>query len=416
MKILHLNYSDNKGGAARAAYRIHKAITDEGVNSIFLSDEVAAENKNTSISLNGIERLQRKFVWKTANLFKILLGTSYRSNKNFGLFHSPWLKKINAINADIVHLHWPGREILSIKQISKINAEVVWTFHDLWPILGTSHLPDINFATPANSTRPKKYLMHKIIESMVMSSKIRNWKQNFAIVTPSKSMENRVRESNIFKNNIIKTIPHPINLQEWKPISKKVARKELSISDDEKVILFGAYGGITDQNKGFSYLEKALIHLSNNNENKFRLIVFGSKVGLSSKIKNILVTSFDYINNNNFLNKLYSASDVFAMPSDFESFGQTALESLCCGTPVVAFSDNGIQDIVTHKKNGYIVYKDNPNKSLEFASGLKWALSENTEINSKYNELLIKKFDNRNIARQYISMYHDLLLNSKKNT
>lgn len=414
MKILHLNYSDNNGGAARAAYRIHKALVDEGINSIFLSDEVAAENKSTSISLNIIESLQRKFVWKTANLFKILLGRSYRNNKNFGLFPSPWLKKINSINADIVHLHWPGREILSIKQISKINAEVVWTFHDLWPILGTSHLPDINSITSTNKTQ--KCVMHKIIESLVMKSKLRNWKQNFAIVTPSKSMENRVRETNIFKNNTIKTIPHPINLQEWKPMSKKVVREELSISDDEKVILFGAYGGIEDQNKGFSYLEKALMYLSKNNKNKFRLIVFGSKTDISLKIKNIPVTSFDYINNNIFLNKLYSASDVFAMPSYFESFGQTALESLCCGTPVVAFSDNGIQDIVTHKKNGYIVSQNNPNKSLEFASGLKWALTEEIDTFSDHNELLIKKFDNSNIARQYIKMYYALLRNTKNIT
>ena len=122
------------------------------------------------------------------------------------------------------------------------------------------------------------------------------------------------------------------------------------------------------------------------------------------------------LNHNIFLNKLYSASDVFAMPSYFESFGQTALESLCCGTPVVAFSDNGIQDIVTHKKNGYIVSQNNPNKSLEFASGLKWALTEEIDTFSDHNELLIKKFDNSNIARQYIKMYYALLRNTKNIT
>ena len=51
--------------------------------------------------------------------------------------------------------------------------------------------------------------------------------------------------------------------------------------------------------------------------------------------------------------KLYNAGDVMVVPSKMETFGQTALESITCGTPVVAFN-TGLSDIIDHKENGYL--------------------------------------------------------------
>jgi len=50
----------------------------------------------------------------------------------------------------------------------------------------------------------------------------------------------------------------------------------------------------------------------------------------------------------------YSAADVLVVPSIQESLGQSASEAMACGTPVVAFSDTGLSDIVDHKVNGYL--------------------------------------------------------------
>ncbi|RPJ60694.1 MAG: glycosyltransferase, partial [Acidobacteria bacterium] len=51
---------------------------------------------------------------------------------------------------------------------------------------------------------------------------------------------------------------------------------------------------------------------------------------------------------------VYSAADVFVMPSLQEAFGQTALEALSCGTPVAGFAAGGIPEIVQDGKTGLL--------------------------------------------------------------
>ncbi|MBV8821978.1 MAG: glycosyltransferase, partial [Ktedonobacteraceae bacterium] len=52
---------------------------------------------------------------------------------------------------------------------------------------------------------------------------------------------------------------------------------------------------------------------------------------------------------------LYSAADVTVVPSYHESFGLVAVESLACGTPVVATRAGGLTTIVHHGETGYLV-------------------------------------------------------------
>src|SRR5262249_28911527 len=55
------------------------------------------------------------------------------------------------------------------------------------------------------------------------------------------------------------------------------------------------------------------------------------------------------------LSTIYSAADVTVIPSYYESFGLAAVESLACGTPVVATQAGGLTTIVHHGVTGYLV-------------------------------------------------------------
>jgi glycosyltransferase involved in cell wall biosynthesis len=51
----------------------------------------------------------------------------------------------------------------------------------------------------------------------------------------------------------------------------------------------------------------------------------------------------------------YASADVFAFPSLTETFGQVALEAMASGLPVVAFDAEGVCDLVSDDRTGYLI-------------------------------------------------------------
>ncbi len=52
--------------------------------------------------------------------------------------------------------------------------------------------------------------------------------------------------------------------------------------------------------------------------------------------------------------EIYSASDIFLMPSQSESFGLSALEAMSCSLPVISSSVGGLPELQVHGETGYI--------------------------------------------------------------
>ena len=125
MKIIHLNYYDIDGGAARATYRIHASLIKEGVESIMWvnekkSDETMIEGPTSNIN-KVINKLRLRLINKS---FEKLFKTENKVVHSTSLLPSRWVKYINSSNADIVHLHWIQNEMLSISDIPKINKVI----------------------------------------------------------------------------------------------------------------------------------------------------------------------------------------------------------------------------------------------------------------------------------------------------
>jgi len=109
---------------------------------------------------------------------------------------------------------------------------------------------------------------------------------------------------------------------------------------------------------------------------------------------------------------LYSAVDVMVVPSLQENLSNAIMESLACGTPVVAFNIGGNRDMIEHHQNGYL---SKPFESKDLANGIEWILNapNYNELCKNAREKVIREFDSSVVAKKYIKLYEEVLKNTK---
>ena len=139
MKILHLNYYESQGGAAIAVQRIHNALLTKNIDSQIIVSKKNSNNPKVigpNSTFEEILNLLKISFQRKLNKFSSL-KTDF--SQSYNLIPSNILDKIKKNNPDILHLHWIGNEMISIKQLSKIKIPIVWTLHDMWPYCASEH-------------------------------------------------------------------------------------------------------------------------------------------------------------------------------------------------------------------------------------------------------------------------------------
>lgn len=162
----------------------------------------------------------------------------------------------------------------------------------------------------------------------------------------------------------IGVIPCGVNLELFSPVDKALAKQQLGFSDS-KIILFV---GRIEPLKGIDQLLKAVAYLPN--IQGVRLMIIGGDEHSQSDVDRLqkLARQLQIQDSVTFLGLIkqeqmpyfYSAADVCVIPSYYESFGLVALESLACGTPVVATDVGDLKNIIRQEKAGYVVVDNTP--------------------------------------------------------
>jgi glycosyltransferase involved in cell wall biosynthesis len=321
-------------------------------------------------------------------------------------------KKIQGINPDIIHLHWIAAGFIRIETLAKINKPIVWTLHDMWAFTGGCHYDEECGKYSKNCGHCPTLGSHKKndLSSKIWRRKKNSWGNlNLIIVTPSSWLGECAKKSSLFCKTRIEVIPNGIDLNRFKPIDKNMARDILCLSKDKKLILFGALNALGDERKGFLLLKEALKKLSFKENKDIELVIFGSSKPQNEEDLGFETHYLGHLRDEISLVVVYSAADVMIVPSIQEAFGQTASESLACETPVVAFGDTGLLDIVDHQKNGYLA---EPFDTGDLADGIKWVLEDDIRrkrLSQNAREKVIKEFDIVKIAKKYENLYKDVL-------
>ena len=171
-------------------------------------------------------------------------------------------------------------------------------------------------------------------------------------------------------------IPCGVDLSLFRPLDQQEVREKLGLNG-EKVLL---YVGRIEPLKGLELLLHTAAQLQTFEQ--IRVLVVGGGAGRDQEIdrlremaKSLNVDEvFDFIGrvDQQDLPLYYNAADVCVVPSFYESFGLAALESMACGTPVVATRAGGLSTIIQHGRTGYLKAWRCPEA---FASSLEMIIS-----------------------------------------
>jgi glycosyltransferase involved in cell wall biosynthesis len=174
--------------------------------------------------------------------------------------------------------------------------------------------------------------------------------RKLCIVTPSRWLGQVAKESPIFRRLRIETIPYGINLDDWAPRDRAAARDVLGIPQDARVVLFLAEM-VDNRRKGFALLAEALMKCAVTVDRLWLLSVGNNPPKLSGDLQG---SHLQYVGNDRFLSLVYSAADVFVIPSLQDNLPNTVMEAMACGTPVVGFDVGGIRDMVRGDRTGVL--------------------------------------------------------------
>jgi len=405
-RILHVNFSDNNGGAARAAYRIHQEVKNLGMDSSFLVFKKETDMVDVIQYGSTLFRLKHKLKLRLLRFFLNLLVHRARPiTCSPQIFSSGLLDYINKSDFDIVHLHWFQGEMLSIKDVGRINKKIVWTIHDMWAFSGAEHLsPNQRYIYGYSIESRLKGDGGFDIDAWTWRRKLKYWKKkDMVLVAPSMWVYSAIKNSEIFRDRYVARIQHPIDCNFWARMADSQIINKRQNQNPVKFVMLNATSSSDDFYKGLDLLDKVLIRLSKISQPyKIGLIVLGCKTQRPAYAHFPLIHFFGHVADDERLREIYSVADVFITTSRFESFGLMVQEAISCSTPSVVFSGSGVSELIHHKVNGYIARK----YSIEdFCNGVAYLLTRTIVRKSFATQSSFDEALTVSPAKQYRDIY-----------
>lgn len=314
------------------------------------------------------------------------------------------LKKIDKFQPDIIQLHNLHNSYINLPMlfsyIKKHNIPTVWTLHDCWAFTGQCpHFTLVKcdkWKTGChNCPQYKEYPVSLYDNTKRMWNLKKRWFtgiKNMTIVTPSKWLAELVKESYL-KEYSVQVINNGIDLKVFCPTQSNF-RQDYNIAPEKHIILGVSFAW--SYKKGLD----CFVDLAKILNDDYQIVLVGTDEKIDKELPRNII-SIHRTQNQKELAAIYTAADVFVMPTREDNYPTVNLEAVACGTPVVTFDTGGSPETID-ETIGIVVPVDDMQK-------LKLAIVDLCHSRSKnqcqYCISKVKMFDSNYTYQKYILLY-----------
>lgn len=420
------------GGASNSARRLHEGLRLIGADSTFFNfnhEDASAgikkcrtERRTTTQRLKlRVERLLCKMtggLYSRVSTFRLKPENELFSNCVSG--SSERMDYEELLDCDVLNLHWISLKIDFPPLIEDVcrKRPLVWTLHDMRPFTGGCHYDDScgkyrsrcgncpQLVSPGKNDASRWNFRRQ--ENALRQVP----KENLRIVAPSKWLTDSAKNSELLGTFECSHIPYGVCTDTFRPVDNKIARELLGLKPDRFVLLFVA-SSMQNYRKGFDLLVDAVRKLKDREDNLLLLSVgSGGVPKICGEVPHIHLGA---IESDLLLAQIYSAADVFVIPSRQDNLPNTVLESIACGTPVVGFRVGGVPDVVREGETGWLASEVNANALYH---SLRQSIQDlkNSKVSfvNSCRKVALQEFGIRVQAHKYIEVYKDLISKFKR--
>ena len=317
------------------------------------------------------------------------------------LFHDLESFKVKEnIEYDILHSHYWLSGVLGAMAQSAWNIHHLLTYHTIGTVkqqtCPSEHEPELRLTSERRLARGCDGLV-------VATQKEKEYLSRYDAVSDDK----------------ITVIPCGVDLHRFKPLGKPSSRRQLGFSDDDFIVLYvGRYAPV----KGLRRLLETvgrLTHLPG-----LRLVLVGGDGPHTPMFRQLQseATALNIQNRVTFAGRVeqktlpqyYSAADVLAVPSYYESFGLVALEALACGTPVVTTPVGAMEKIVKDGVTGYVATNSDPTNFARLIEAV-WLKQQENGLSPSKIRASVTEFTWARSASLLLEAYRSVPYGQQKN-
>lgn len=354
MKIAMLSKADSAGGGASSvAETLQEVLSRDGHDVIHFAAWSSKGFGGGRQPLYGGGRWWQKGV-RAAHEVSRMAGLA-----EMVPFELPRLLKAGVKDFDLLHFHDLSSAISpwTLYHLSRY-VPVVWTIHDCSPFTGgclypmecerfRSHCgpcPSLG-EWPLDSRFDFTHTMQRIKAKLHSSGRI-------SCFTPSRWMADMAEASGKLPERP-RVVPNAVDIALYKPSSDVAGLRRRLNLPEQRLILLASAGFLSDERKGIGYAVRAVRALAD--RNPFLLLVGSMAPGEEALLDGVEWHATGYVGDASVMADFYAAADLFLFCSLADNQPLAVLESMACGTPVIAFDTGGVPELVSHGEHGLVV-------------------------------------------------------------